>query len=383
MRVAVGILLLASVSLVPAHALPTGQPEVATAIDRLGAYDFQVRVDAARTLRRASAAVAVPALERAARSHRDSYVRFRALVLLSGLDETAAGRVTRDLLADSNDRVRAAAYQWFEHHPDRNVLAALIAALNTERSEFVRPALTRAIAAQSGDPRASAALLPLVSKGEDMFRGAVIEALGDHKTRVALPAILDVARLDGPLQDDAFTAVGKIGDKTTITALRELQPRVGTAVQPTLAATFCLLGVQCDEQRAYLERTLAYAISADDPPVVRSAVHALGMLAGAGDRSALDILLDTGNTSLERVRSPIALVAGLLALRSPAMMVDALERRGLRPPDLEVLRDAFDMLSEEFEEERFYAELRRQYWASAAGTVRRRTADVLLAALEF
>ena len=68
---------------------PQGAPDLSTTIGQLGSFDFATRTAAARTLRRAPAAQVVPALEAAARGHDDEYVRFRALVLLSGLDVAA------------------------------------------------------------------------------------------------------------------------------------------------------------------------------------------------------------------------------------------------------------------------------------------------------
>jgi hypothetical protein len=50
---------------------------------------------------------------------------------------------------------------------------------------------------------------------------------------------------------------------------------------------------------------------------------------------------------------------------------------------VELVRDAFDMLSEDFEEERFYAAVRRIYWDAPAGSARRRGADVLIETLEY
>ena len=47
-----------------------------------------------------------------------------------------------------------------------------------------------------------------VGRGEDFFRGAVIEALGDYKAGYAYDALTAVARLEGPLQDDAALAPG-------------------------------------------------------------------------------------------------------------------------------------------------------------------------------
>ena len=57
------------------------------AIEKLGTLEFPVRMEAARTVRRAGAVVAVPLLTSAGRSHKDGYVRFRALVLLSGFND--------------------------------------------------------------------------------------------------------------------------------------------------------------------------------------------------------------------------------------------------------------------------------------------------------
>ena len=41
------------------------------------------------------------------------------------------------------------------------------------------------------------------------------------------------------------------------------------------------------------------------------------------------------------------------------------------------------MLSEDFEEERFFVEMRRAYWAAAAGSARRRVTEALIQKLEF
>ena len=45
--------------------------QVKAAIDLLGSFDFPIRMDAARTVRRADAAIAVPALLEAVASHAD------------------------------------------------------------------------------------------------------------------------------------------------------------------------------------------------------------------------------------------------------------------------------------------------------------------------
>ena len=82
---------------VPAAAQSVAPVDLGGVINRLGAYDFQTRIEAARAIRRADAAAAIRGLDQAARSHADSYVRFRALVLLSGFVKTQAEKVAARL----------------------------------------------------------------------------------------------------------------------------------------------------------------------------------------------------------------------------------------------------------------------------------------------
>jgi hypothetical protein len=60
-----------------------------------------------------------------------------------------------------------------------------------------------------------------------------------------------------------------------------------------------------------------------------------------------------------------------------------LEARSDRDGVVALLRDAFDMLSEDFEEERFFVAVRQAYWAAAEGSPRRAVADFLIEKLEF
>jgi HEAT repeat protein len=362
----------------------TSRAQIDAAIVKLGSFDFPVRTEAARAVRRAPVDVVVPALAAAARSHKDEYVRYRALVLLSGFGGPAAASAMRDLRNDRNDRLRTVAFSWFAHHPDPAILPSLVEALRTEQSEFVRPALTRALAALGSEAPARDAIRPLVVRGEDFFRGAVIEALGDFGGRHALADIVEVARLDGPLQDDAISAIGKLGDRSMLPVLAEIQKSAPREVQPTVVAATCLLGVNCAEADAYLKQALDFGASHDvHQPMVRGVAHALGLLASRGRKDALVLLLDRGVASTDPVRSPLALTVGLVALRNPELLMATLEARSDRDGVVALLRDAFDMLSEDFEEERFFVAVRQAYWAAAEGSPRRAVADFLIEKLEF
>ena len=82
----------------------------------------------------------------------------------------------------------------------------------------------------------------------------MIEALGDYKAQYAFDALTAIAKLDGPLQDDAALALGKIGDKRALETLAGLQRTRAAAAQPAIAAAICLLGVNCDSHENYLDR---------------------------------------------------------------------------------------------------------------------------------
>ena len=374
---------LAGTTLLALQTAPS-QPSLSKAIDELVSFDFKTRTEAARTVRRAPAAEVVPALAAAAVSHKDGYVRYRALVLLAGYGDASAGATMRKLLADSNDRVRAVTYGWFEHHPSREIVPALIAALEREQSEFVRPALTRALAASQSDPAVQKALEPLIMRGEDYFRGSLIEALGDFQATWAREPIAKVAMLTGPLQDDAVVALGKIGSRESLPVLATLQKGARDETQPSLAVATCLITRDCAAHLEYLTKTVTFA--AGDPQhqaLLRSASFGLGTLARRGDKQALSVLFDAGEPSKDPARAAIALAVGHVALRNPTVVLDVLESRKSLDPSTTLLQDAFDMLSEDFEEERFFVEIRRAYWAAAEGSARRRVTQALIDKLEF
>jgi HEAT repeat protein len=311
-----------------AFALTQAQPastvtpaELKAAIDNLGKFDDAVRTTASSTVRRAAAAQAVPALMNAASEHADGYVRFRALVLLSGFNDPRARDVMLSALADPNDRLRAVAYAYFERNPEPGMAARLLAALEKEESEFVRPALTRALAAYGSDPKVRTAMTGLVMKGQDLFRAAVIEALGDYKADYALQPIIAVSKLDGPLQEDAILALGKIGDKRALPTLAGLQETAPKNLQPQIAAAICLLGTNCDLHQRFIVESLTFASkNIGYQELLRSSAKALGALAQEGRIDAAGTLIDFGVPARDPVRSPIALAFGTVALRNTPLV---------------------------------------------------------------
>src|SRR6188768_1936464 len=274
---------------------PATPAQFKTVIDNLGKFDVLIRTSAARTVRRAPAAQAVPVLLEAAAGHTDGYVRFRALVLLSGFNDPRAREVMSSALDDANDRLRTVAYAYFEHNPERGMSARLLAKLDKEEGEFVRPALTRALAAYGDEPLVQAALRGLVLRGQDLYRGAVIAALGDYNAVYALAPIIDVAKLDGPLQEDAILAMGKLGDKRALETLQGLQKSAPRVRQPAIAAAICLLAINCESHQKYVVDTIKFGIVNEGfQDLLRAASRALGALAASGRQDAAAALLDAG-----------------------------------------------------------------------------------------
>lgn len=358
--------------------------QIKAAIDSLGKFDAATRIAAARTVRRATPAQAVPALMDAARSHADGYVRFRALVLLSGFNDPRTRDVMLAALSDPNDRLRTVAYAYFEDNPEPDVAVRLLKALHKEESEFVRPALTRALAAYGSDPAVRAALIRLVMQGQDLFRSAVIEAIGDYQATYALTPVMQVAKLDGPLQDDAVLALGRLGDKRALEVLEPLQHSAPRVRQPAIAAAICLLGINCESHQKFVIDTVAFSMkNVGFQDLLRSSARALGVLAASGRADAGTALIDLGIPSRDPQRSPLALAFGTAVLRNPSLALELLGKRSDPKDGALLLRDAFDMLEEDFAEERFYASIRRAYWQAPDGSPVRQVADTLIQTLEF
>ena len=374
----------------PSSPQPVTAAQLTTAIDNLGKLDYAVRANASRIVRRAPAAQAVPALLQAVAEHADGYVRYRALVLVTAFNDPRTKDSMREALASPNDRLRAVAYSFFEHNPDRALLPQFLTALDKEQGQFVRPSLVRALAAlavPAGEEsaRIRQALLREVTRGEDFFRSAVIEALGDYKATYAVDAISTISKLDGPLQDDAALALGKLGVPRVLETLAGLQQSVPRQTQPSVAAAICLLGVNCASHEGYLINTLKFSDqNVGFQELLRSAAAGLGALAVAGRVESAEALIQIGIPSRDPTRAPVALALATVALRNTPLTLKLLESRNAdRAQAIALIADGFDMLEEDLDKERFFALVRRTYWESPENSPRRGLMQNLIGTLDF
>jgi len=374
----------------PKSPLVVSSADLKAAIDKLGRLDYEVRTAASRLIRRTQASQAVPALIAAAAGHADGYVKYRALVLLTGFNDSRATASMQSALTSPNDRLRGVAYAFFEHHPDRQLGPQLLAALNKEPGEFVRPSLVRALAAlgsATDDARIRDVLVRETGRGQDFFRSVVIEALGDYKAQYALDALTSLVRIEGPLQNDTAIALGKIGDRRALDVLAGLQRTAPKVSQPYIAAAICLLGVSCQGHQQFLVETLKFADRTTGyQDYLRASAASLGQLAMAGpslDHGSVDSLFGVGIGAGESTRAPVSLALATIALRRTAAMLTTLQMRSDRDAAIELLAEGFDSLAEDYEKERFFAFVRRSYWEAAEGSPTRVLIQTLIRKLDF
>jgi HEAT repeat protein len=365
----------------PAIAQTSAPADLQTHVGNLASIDYPTRMNAARMVRRVDAPVAVAALREAVAAHPDEFVRYRAFILLSSFNDRATGDLVRTLLRDRNDRLRESAYKWLELHPDPSLTSTLLAALQTEQAEFVRPALVGAIAALGDNRQVQAALVPEVTRGVDFFRGAAIDSLGRHRAAYAADAIAGVAALDGPLQDDAVLALGRIGGPRARTALAGLKG-APAALTPTIRAAQCLAGDPCD---AVIKALADGSVVAEaSTATVRATVSALSALVASGNRAATAALVALGDRGAA-VRDQSALGFAAAAVRNPDHVIAWFEAstEPVRAAALALLRQGFEDLEEDFGEEQFFAAARAFYWKSADASPGRNLAAALIQQLEF
>jgi hypothetical protein len=207
-----------------------------------------------------------------------------------------------------------------------------------------------------------------------------VEAVYAHE------ALAEVAKLDGPLQDDAALALGKIGDKRALAVLASLQQTAPRQRQPIVAAAICLLGVNCGSHRNYLVETLKFADrNVGFQELLRGAASGLGALGvAASDEAAVAALFDVGIPSRDdATRAPSALAVATVALRNTPLMLSVLGRHANRDDAIELVAEGFDMLEEDLDKEIFFAATRRTYWSSPEGSPARQLMQTLIGKLDF
>lgn len=395
-RLRVGALVAAAIALVagtvvasralaaPAPRAQDGAAPLAASIDALSRLDYDSRVRAARAIRRTPAEAAVPALLEAARHHADGYVRYKALVLASGFHDPRTVATATALLTDPNDRLRAVAYDLLATTPDVALRPQLLAALDREGSEFVRPALLRALVAVAGEASVDGALLRDVGRGEDYFRSAAIEALGRARAAFAVPALASVLRGDGPLVADAAVALGRMGSAEALAALdaaaRAAAPSAGAAVR----AAQCLAGRDCARTVATLTSALQAATEPSTPPAQRRATTAaLAALAASGQTEAAHATVVLGLTASDSMRGPLALALAAAALQAPEPVFDVLRTAPDQSAAIRLLAEGFDLLDEDLGKEQFFTHVRRAYWEAPEGGPMRGLMQSLMETLDF
>ena len=262
------------------------------------------------------------------RQHSRRYVRFRALVLLSGFNDprraTSCRRARRSERSPADGRLRLL------RAPSRHRRHAARCSRRSRRkqSEFVRPALTRALAAYGDDRTCGRRWTGLVMRGQDLFRSAVIEALGDYHGAYALAPITEVAKLDGPLQDDAVLALGKLGDKRGArdaggAAADRAARRAAGDRRGDLPARH-----QLRVAPEYIVETLQFAIAnLGFQELLRVASRPWRRWPSRAARRPLRRSVDAGRPARDPARAPMALALGTVALRNTPLCSSVLEQR--------------------------------------------------------
>ena len=291
----------------------------------------------------------------------------------------------RESLASPNDRLRTVAYSYFEHNPDPSMIAPFLAALDKENAEFVRPALIRALAALGNDPRVRSVLVRESGRGEDFFRSAVIEALGDYKAALCgrrahrhRQARWAAGRRcgAGARKDWGSTCPG---DAASIFNATDRRRCSRLSSRPSACSA-----TPASHEEQYLVDTLKYSDeNAGFQELLRGAAAGLGALGVSGRAPSLEALFDVGIPSDDPTRAPVALAVATVALRNTPLMLTHLGTRQSRAAAIELLAEGFDMLEEDLDKERFFVLIRHTYWESPDGSPTRELMQTLIGKLDF
>jgi hypothetical protein len=227
------------------------------------------------------------------------------------------------------------------------------------------------------------ALIAEAGRGFDFFRIAVIEALGERRAAYAVEAIAAAAKMDGPIQDDAVLALGRIGGARATEVLASLTPE-GPQVVASLHAAHCLLGKDCVGRIKTLVDIASDSRASSQ--AARAAISALGAIAAKPDPAAVTELAGLARSPAAGLRDAAAVEFSTLAVRTPDVVLpwlDALADEPARESASALLSDGFARLEDDFAKEQFFAAARAGYWKASEGSPARTRIAGLIEKLEF
>jgi hypothetical protein len=209
----------------------------------------------------------------------------------------------------------------------------------------------------------------------------VIDALGRHRAEYAVDAVAAVAPLEGPLQDDAILALGRIGGARATAALAKIT-NAPVDLALTVRGAQCLLGDRCEA--AIKQLVDSAAAPGASSAVVRASVTALSAIAASRNDAATTALVGLAGRGAG-VRDQVTLGFATVAVRNPDHVIGWLDMAPdpVRTAATQLLKEGFEDLEEDFGEEQFFAAARAAYWKAGEGTSSRALAATLIQALDF
>ena len=277
------------------------------AVDLLGSMDFPAAW--MRHLPHAACRACcrgADALE-AATNHMTGYVRFRALVVLSGFNEPRTGETMLEDAAGQHDRLRAVAYAGSSATAIRWCYRGCWppSIVKSPSSSGRRDESARGLWRGSQSPGSD--------DGAGHERSGFVPRRGDRSARGA-PRQLRAAA-DQRCREARRPAPGRCGSAqsgawatSAPVVLADLQ-RTALNLQPSIAAPIRLLGSNCASHEGHLVETLKFGIANPGYQELVRAASAGRALAVAGNKDAagaFELGADTGSERARRLHSPSA-----------------------------------------------------------------------------
>jgi hypothetical protein len=150
----------------------------------------------------------------------------------------------------------------------------------------------------------------------------------------------------------------------------------------TQQAAQCLVAADtCSARIAALKATAAGEFVRAS--VAQAAVGGLGNIAEAGDGDATSAIVQLSMTPA--LHDATAFVLGAVALREPDRMLAWLAGvpRPVYTQAVDLLKDGFDSLEEDYGKEQFFAAARAAYWKAPESSTARTSAASIIERLEF